>query len=406
VNKAYSLLILLLIPFFLPYSSQSYSFENVITNLDTPWSLIFTNDNRMIFTERQGYVKSLINGKLFNLSVQNLEAKEIGEGGLLGITLDPDFDKNNYVYLYYTYVEKSNIWNRVVRYTLVNNSLIEPKILIDKIPGNTIHNGGRIKFGPDGKLYITTGDAFQRNLAQDLNSLAGKILRINPDGSIPNDNPFPDSPIFSYGHRNPQGIDWGYGNIMYESEHGPSGEQGYAHDEINLIEKGKNYGWPIVVGKANDQRFVDPIIESGLDTWAPSGILFYKGDKYPDLKGKLLVACLRGQQILVIEIDKNDPHKVLNYYSILKNSLGRIRDVVVDKEGYIYILTSNKDGRGNPSSIDDRIVKLIYIPSNNENFFSFYNLLGIIGSSAVIIVLISILIFKKFRKRKTKNVQL
>jgi glucose/arabinose dehydrogenase len=344
---------------------QGYDIINVVTNLDTPWSLAFSKNGILFFTERPGYVKAFYNNTLINLKVENLNVKEIGEGGLLGIALDPNFPNSPYIYLYYTY-EEGNLWNRVVRYKFENWSLVNQKILIDKIPAATLHNGGRIKFGPDGKLYITTGDATQRDLAQDINSLAGKILRINPDGSIPEDNPFPNSPIYSYGHRNPQGIDW-FDNLMFSSEHGPSGELGYAHDEINFIIKGANYGWPIVVGISNDKRFKNPILDTGEETWAPSGISFYKGNIYPELKNKLLVATLRGKHLRIIEIDFKEI-KVLNHYAILSNMLGRIRDVVEGPDGYIYIATSNKDGRGIPALDDDRIVKLI--PKNTKAYLN------------------------------------
>lgn len=344
---------------------QGYDIINVVTNLDTPWSLAFSKNGILFFTERPGYVKAFYNNTLINLKVENLNVKEIGEGGLLGIALDPNFPNSPYIYLYYTY-EEGNLWNRVVRYKFENWSLVNQKILIDKIPAATLHNGGRIKFGPDGKLYITTGDATQKDLAQDINSLAGKILRINPDGSIPEDNPFPNSPVYSYGHRNPQGIDW-FDNLMFSSEHGPSGELGYAHDEINFIIKGANYGWPIVVGISNDKRFKNPILDTGEETWAPSGISFYKGNIYPELKNKLLVATLRGKHLRIIEIDFKEI-KVLNHYAILSNMLGRIRDVVEGPDGYIYIATSNKDGRGIPALDDDRIVKLI--PKNTKAYLN------------------------------------
>jgi glucose/arabinose dehydrogenase len=344
---------------------EGYDIINVVTNLDTPWSLAFSKNGILFFTERPGYVKAFYNNTLINLKVENLNVKEIGEGGLLGIALDPNFPNSPYIYLYYTY-EEGKLWNRVVRYKFENWSLVDQKILIDKIPAATLHNGGRIKFGPDGKLYITTGDATQRDLAQDINSLAGKILRINPDGSIPEDNPFPNLPIYSYGHRNPQGIDW-FDNLMFSSEHGPSGELGYAHDEINFIIKGANYGWPIVVGISNDKKFKDPILDTGEETWAPSGISFYKGNIYPELKNKLLVATLRGKHLRIIEIDFKEI-KVLNHYAILSNLLGRIRDVVEGPDGYIYIATSNKDGRGIPALDDDRIVKLI--PKNTKAYLN------------------------------------
>ena len=184
-----------------------------------------------------------------------------GEGGLLGIALDPNFEENHYIYLYYTYSDFFTPYNKVVRFTESQNQLSKEFVLLDKIPGQFAHDGGRLKFGPDGKLYLTTGDSLNSDLSQDLNSLAGKILRINPDGTIPDDNPFPNF-VYSLGHRNPQGLDWDpKTGMLVNSEHGPSG-----HDEINVIEAGKNYGWPEIVGDETHSKYVSPILHTGKET--------------------------------------------------------------------------------------------------------------------------------------------
>lgn len=339
--------------------------ETIADKLQIPWEMVFSPDGRIFFTERTGSLRVIENSKLNSEPIASFNVGG-GEGGLLGVALDPNFKENHYVYLYQTYNEFLSTFNKVVRYKESDNKLGDEKILIDKIPGASYHDGGRIKFGPDGKLYITTGDAGNYNLAQDLSSPAGKILRINPDGTTPSDNPFENSPIFSYGHRNPQGIDWDpkTGKLV-ESEHGPSGERGFAHDEINIIEKGKNYGWPDIIGSEINEGMISPILQSGDDTWAPSGIAFYNSDKIPSWTGKLFVATLRGSHLKILDLDLNQS-KVISQQDIFVNEFGRLRDVVSGPDGYLYILTSNNDGRGSQSGNDDRILKIMPLREKND----------------------------------------
>ncbi|HIN13880.1 MAG TPA: PQQ-dependent sugar dehydrogenase, partial [Gammaproteobacteria bacterium] len=195
---------------------------------------------------------------------------------------------------------------------------------------------------PDEKIYITTGDATNANLSQKIDSLAGKILRINADGTIPVDNPFESSPVFSYGHRNPQGIDWNENGILVSSEHGPSGEKGYAHDEINVIEPGKNYGWPVIVGDSNNLEYTNPILHSGDVTWTPSGLLYYDSDKIPEWKRMFLVAALRGQHVMVMDLDLEN-NRVNSVEKIFQDEYGRLRDLVQSPDGDVFVLTSNGD---------------------------------------------------------------
>jgi len=338
MNKNYfiiavSLAIIIAVFYFAPEKADEKGFESEVLaeNLDTPWAIDFLPDGRMIFTERPGIVSVYSDGKVS--IVGRINASEESESGLLGIAVDSEFDENMYVYVYYTYENG----NRVSRFRL-NDGLEDEFILLDDIPNARFHDGGRIKFGPDGKLYITTGDATVPSSAQDINSLAGKILRMNKDGSIPEDNPFGNF-VYSYGHRNPQGLAWLDGQL-YASEHGPS-----RNDEINIIIKGENYGWPNECTGEGD--WINPIRCYTEFTLAPSGIAFYKNELY--------VAGLRGTQLRRIALSE-DGKSILKEEELFTD-LGRIRESV-EHDGYLYIATSNRDGRGVPRVGDDKIIRI------------------------------------------------
>lgn len=315
--------------------------------LEVPWSLDFLPDGSIIFTERPGNVRLIDAGQ--GLSEEPLlsidEVSATGEGGLLGIAVHPDYENNSFIYLYYTYSEEGALSNKVVRYTYQDNELIEDQLIIDNIPASGIHNGGRIKFGPDGMLYITTGDAGQSSLAQDPDSLAGKILRLNDNGDVPEDNPFENSPVYTLGHRNPQGLAWDEQGRMWATEHGSS-----AHDELNLIGAGNNYGWPQIIGDETAEDMVSPVIHSGEDTWAPSGAAY--------LNGSVFFAGLRGESLYEASIDQDAEAVSVGLQSHFTGEFGRLRDVVAGPEGNLYLLTSNRDGRGDPVSTDDRIIRI------------------------------------------------
>lgn len=330
-----------------------YKIETVAENLYVPWSIDISDEGKIYFTERSGTIKVIENGKLNPEPLITFGGTFVsqGEGGLLGIALDPAFSRNHYIYAMHSYLENNKIYNRIVRLIEKDNKAYIDTIIIDSIPGGQIHNGGRIKIGPDNKLYITTGDSGNPALAQDLKSTAGKILRIELDGSIPKDNPFVNSPVYSLGHRNPQGLAWNSKNMLYESEHGQIG-----HDEINIIHPGANYGWPLVQGDEESINILTqkPLINSGESTWAPSGIDFVNQGPW---NGNLLISNLRGQQLLDISLNEEGT-KVNNIDFWLKNEYGRLREVIQAKDGSIYIATSNRDGRGNPDITDDRIIRL------------------------------------------------
>lgn len=331
-----------------------FNVDIIADHLYVPWAIAFSEDGQLFFTERSGTIRMMKDGILQPQPLITFTSPFLsrGEGGLLGITLDPDFLQNHFMYVMYTYIEGSQIFNRVIRLVVQNNEAMIDKILIDSIPGGAIHNGGRLKIGPDRKLYITTGDAGNAMLAQDITNTAGKVLRIELDGQIPTDNPFAKSPIYCFGNRNPQGLAWNSNSIMYESEHGQE-----AHDEINIIRSGGNYGWPLVQGDEDSDKmlFQKPLLHSGTTTWAPSGIAFINQGSW---QGKLLVANLRGEQLLAISLNQNGTG-VERIESWLWNQYGRLREVIQAKDGSIYLTTSNRDGRGEVDSSDDKILRLI-----------------------------------------------
>lgn len=315
----------------------------VAQNLETPWSLSFLPNNDIIFTERNGSLKLISNNNITTIEKIS-DVLEYGEGGLMGLTLHPNFSQNKYLYVMYTYQgEGNNTRNRVVKYKFNNNSLSEKTIIIDNIPGAIYHNGGRIKFGPDGYLYATTGDSLEPSLAQNTNSLAGKILRVTDDGKTAPGNPF-NNLIYSYGHRNPQGIAWDASGRLWQTEHGRSNPSGY--DEVNIILSGRNYGWPEIQGGETRSGMQSPLTQSGDETWAPGGAVF--------LGDSLFYTGLRGEALYELRIENGNAIITKHFL----NEFGRIRDVILGPDNLLYITTSNRDGRGNPSTGDDRILKI------------------------------------------------
>lgn len=340
-----------------------YQREDLATGLTVPWEIDFAPDGRIFFTERSGKVRVIEKGKLVSEPVYVADGGlyATGEAGLLGLALDPNFAQNHYIYIYHSYLKGNQPTNRLLRLVESGNRAKLDKVLLDGLPASPIHDGGRVKFGPGGMLYFTNGDASSPSVAQDPKQLAGKIFRLRPDGTIPVDNPFPGSPVYSLGHRNPQGLAWQPGtNRMYSSEHGQT-----AHDELNLIEPGANYGWPLIEGdetkvKPGDESKLGPgplrtpILHSGRETWAPSGIAFLTKGPW---KGSLLMANLRGTQVLRVVLAE-DGRSVKTVTPLFKGELGRIRAVAEGPDGSVYLLTNNRDGRGEPRPGDDRIVRL------------------------------------------------
>jgi glucose/arabinose dehydrogenase len=344
-----------------PQSGVRFKVEKIAGGLEVPWSIVWAPDGRMIFTERPGRVRVIEKG---TLKPQPLfvvpDVEQSGESGLMSVALHPQFSSNHFLYLSYAY-STGGTRVRVVRYREAPEGLVDRKVIIENIPAAQFHAGCRIRFGPEGKLYITTGDATQRALAQKLDSLAGKTLRLNDDGTVPQDNPFTGQQnarpeIWSLGHRNSQGMDWQpESNLMFQTEHGPSGFDGpQGGDEVNIVEKGNNYGWPTIHHNESRAGLASPLLEY-TPACAPGSGIFYRGSVFPKFKGNFFFGCLRGEMLIRVALDGR---RVLGQEGIV-NNYGRIREVAEGPDGYLYFSTSNRDGRGKPAEDDDRILRLV-----------------------------------------------
>jgi len=337
--------------------------ETVASGLEVPWAFAWLPNGDMLFTERRGRVRIIEGGKLRAEPVFVVpDVEPTGESGLMDITLHPNFSSNNFIYLSYAY-NKDGKRDRVVRYTYAGGKFTDPKTIIEDIPAAQFHAGMRCRFGPDGKLYVSDGDSTKWDLAQQMDSLAGKILRLNDDGSVPQDNPFigkqgarPE--IWAFGVRNPQGLAWQPGsNLLFETEHGPSGFEGKGGggDEVNIIEKGKNYGWPVIHHQMTQAGMESPLLEYS-PACAPASAMFYTGSVFKELSGNFFFGCLAGKRIIRVVLDGR---KVVSQENLFSDTYGRIREMEQGPDGYIYFSTSNRDGRGSPTSDDDRIMRLV-----------------------------------------------
>lgn len=303
----------------------------VAVGLDAPWSVAFTDDGVPLVSERDtGRIMQVTDGVAEEVrTVDGVAAR--GEGGLLGITVHGGF-----LYAYVT----TDTDNRVLRYALDGPEVGEPEVILDGLPKGVTHNGGRLATGPDGMLYVTVGDAGNREDAQDVASLEGKILRVTPDGDVPADNPFPGSPVYSYGHRNVQGIGWAPDGTMYASEFGQD-----TWDELNIVTAGGNYGWPVVEGRAGREGFTDPVQQWEPAEASPSGLAV--------TRDAVWIANLRGERLREVPLDDLSVSR-----EHLVGEFGRLRDVVPTPDGELWVLTNNTDGRGNPTADDDRIIRV------------------------------------------------
>lgn len=326
-------------------SAEDVDYEVVAEDMDVPWEVVVLGEGRYLVTERTGELILIEDGEQHTVEeFDELEDPFLGEGGLLGVTVHPNFEENQYVYVYLT-VDRESVENTVRRFELDTEDyeLENEDVIIDGIPSGRIHNGGRITFGPEGYLYLTTGDSNNPDLPQDQDSMAGKILRLTDDGSIPEDNPFGNE-VYSYGHRNPQGLTWDEEGRLWATEHGPN-----AQDELNIVERGGNYGWPTITGTETNPDMESPVFTSGAyETWAPAGIAAHDGSVF--------FAGLRGERLYEATTTGN---RVSTFVAHFGSDFGRIRAVTVgpDRE-YLYITTSNTDGRGAEGDDDDKLIRV------------------------------------------------
>jgi len=317
--------------------SADFMFPERISGLEQPIAFAFAPGRRIFITERNGQVRVFENGELIREPFVTVDVPDLSgyhETGLLGIAVDPNFDDQPYVYIYHTYEDDDRLFNRVARYRYGSNNP-EAEVLLDRIPGGRIHNGGILKFGPDGNLFVSTGDSNNRNLAQNLNSTAGKILRMTPSGGVPQDNPFEDSPVYSYGHRNVFGLAFHpETGELYATENGPNRD-----DEVNKIQAGKNYGWPTVTGISSDERFIDPIV-TYTPNIAPTQAIFYTGNIFRDIKNQLIFGSYNPNELHALELTGEDNTGV-EEDSVIFRSDNPIIGVAEAPDGTIYVNGDN-----------------------------------------------------------------
>jgi glucose/arabinose dehydrogenase len=342
--------------------SDPFVVSVVATGLNTPWDLAWGPDGFIWFSERGGRISRLDPASGKRSTAGTIDVNQIGEGGLMGIAFHPDFASSPFVYAMHTRGGFLRMHNRLVRMRWNGRTLGPPETLLDDFPGAGIHNGSRIAVGPDRMLYVTMGDAGNGDNAQDLHSLGGKILRLTLDGRPAPGNPF-DNAVWSYGHRNPQGLVFHPATgVLYETEHGPSG-----NDEVNIIRRGGNYGWPVVHGFCDDDigperefcrahGVVEPLV-AWTPTIAITGADFYLSDRIPGWRGSLLATSLKAQTLFRFTLSP-DGMRIAAKEPLLAARYGRLRDVLVAPNGDVYLATSNRDGRGSPERDDDRIIRL------------------------------------------------
>ncbi|NUP08036.1 MAG: PQQ-dependent sugar dehydrogenase [Polyangiaceae bacterium] len=338
--------------------------EVVASGLEVPWGIAFLPDGDMLVTERPGRVRIVSKQGQLGAPIATPAVSKSGEAGLLGIALHPRFAENRQFYVYLTGERDGHDENRVERYVMSEDrsKATLDKVIVGGIPSAQYHDGGRLRFGPDGMLYIGTGDARSPERSQDPKDLAGKILRLTPDGEVPADNPRAGSAAFITGIRNTQGFDWLDDKTLVVSDHGPSGEyQGRTgHDEVSIAHAGDNLGWPTIYGCGESTGMVTPAI-SWKTANPPGGAAVYRGSAIQAWKGAVLVGGLRSEHLHMLRFGAGERPGVERHevYLAGKAGYGRLRDVVMGPDGHLYVTTSNCDGRGDCGDEKDRILRIV-----------------------------------------------
>ncbi|MBW4560557.1 MAG: PQQ-dependent sugar dehydrogenase [Mojavia pulchra JT2-VF2] len=343
-----------------PQGQTKVRVEEVVTGLEVPWGIVFLRNRDMLVTERAGRVRLVRDSKLVQKPVATINVTDSGEGGLLGIAAHPNFANNRLFYVYYTTDKNGSQVNRVERWRLSPNGLSasSDRIILDDIPVALYHNGGRLRFGPDRMLYIGTGDARKPETSQDFNNLAGKILRVTPDGQVPQDNPFPGNPVYITGIRNTQGFDWADTSTLWVTDHGPSGELGRSgHDKLSVARAGDNLGWPTIYRCESREGLVTPSLVWRQAT-PPGGAAIYTGNSISEWKGNLIIATLGSEHLHRVVFDPQSPQKIERHEVYLQGQQGRLREAVMGPDGELYVTTSNCDGRGNCPPQQDKILRI------------------------------------------------
>ena len=342
------------------------SVDTIASGLEVPWALAFAPDGRVFVTERVGRIRVIENGILRRDEWASLAVAARGEAGLMGIAVPPDFATSRHVFVVATFDDAGVLVNRVMRFTDDGGRGVNPTVVLDGIPAAKYHAGDAIAFGPDGMLYVATGDARDPDSAQDERSLAGKILRVRPDGGVPDDNPTPGSLIYARGVRNTQGLAWDPETRQaFATDHGPSGfPNEYFRrdgDELNVISPGANLGWPTVAALTRSSRYTAPLVDWSDPGIAPAGLAMYSGPHAP-WAGSLFVAALKGEQLrrVVVQHDATSSTnwRALGDEPLFVHAFGRLRAVAMGPDGMIYFTTSNRDGRGVPRPGDDHVFRL------------------------------------------------
>ncbi|MCE5200408.1 MAG: PQQ-dependent sugar dehydrogenase [Armatimonadota bacterium] len=344
-------------------SPSGYRVQTIASGLVVPWDMVFVSRQRIYVTERPGRVRLIENGRLRSSPYAVIKSARSGEGGLMGIALHPNYPNPAWVYLMYTYSSGIFLYDRISYFLDTGNGLTNEKPVVTRIAAATYHDGGIIRFGPDGMLYAGTGDAGQPESAQDRSSLSGKVLRMTPTGKVPADNPFSNSLVYAYGLRNVQGFAWNPANgDLWVTNHGPSGEFGLeAMDSVFIIPRGGNCGWPRTLGVTDVRGVVPPVLWYPGTAVPPALAVFYTSDQMPNLRGNFFFASLRGEHLQrVILSGPRTISRIERWFQTgtHKGRYGRLRAVVQGPDGALYVSTSNRDGRGSVRPGDDRILRI------------------------------------------------